>query len=89
MLGTHLIKSCSKTQATVAKSSAESELHGIVPTTRESLGLETLLEDVGAHGKARLHIDATAAQGVVDRHGISKIRHLDVISKIRHTIHTA
>ena len=78
MLGTHLIKSWSKTPATVAKSSAESELYGIVRTTFESLGFATLLEDFGTHGKASLHMDAMAAQGVVDRRGISKTRHLDV-----------
>ena len=38
----------------------------------------TFLEDPGTRGKARLHMDATAAQGVVDRHGIAKIRHLGV-----------
>ena len=30
------------------------------------------------HGKATLHMDSTAAQGVVDRHGIPKIRRIDV-----------
>ena len=73
-----LITSWSKTQATVAKSSAESKLYGIVRTTCESLGFVTLLEDLGMHGKARLHMDATSAQGFVDRHRISKMRHLDV-----------
>ena len=78
LIGTHLIKTYAKTQATIAKSSAESELYGIVRTTCESLGLITLMEDLGAEGTVRLHMDATAAQGVIDRHGISKIRHLDV-----------
>jgi hypothetical protein len=38
----------------------------------------TLLEDLGDSYTARLHMDATAAQGVIDRQGISKIRHLDL-----------
>ena len=38
----------------------------------------TLLDDVGSEYQARIHTDATAAQGVIDRQGISKIRHLDV-----------
>ena len=78
MVGTHLIKTYSKTQATIAKSSAESELYGIVRATCECLGLLTLLDDFGCDFTARLHMDATAAQGVIDRQGISKIRHLDV-----------
>ena len=78
LIGTHLIKTYAKTQATIAKSSAESELYGIVRTTCEGLGLITLMEDLGADGTVRLHMDATAAQGVIDRRGISKIRHLDV-----------
>ena len=60
------------------KFSAEGELCGIVRTTCESLGIVLLLGDLGTHGKAGLHMDATAAQGVAERHSISKIRHLDV-----------
>ena len=70
MLGTHLIKSWSETQTTSAKSSAKSELYGIVRTTCESLGFVTLPEDLGAHATARLHMDATAARGIVDRREI-------------------
>jgi hypothetical protein len=78
MVGSHLIKTWSKTQATIAKSSAESELYGIVRATCETLGLITLIEDLGGTASARLHMDATAARGIVDREGVSKVRHLDV-----------
>ena len=78
MIGTHLIKSWAKTQATIAKSSAESELYGIVRGTCEALGFISLAEDLGSEMTARLHMDATAAQGIVDRQGLSKVRHLDV-----------
>ena len=78
MVGSHLIKTWSKTQATIAKSSAESELYGIVRATCETLGLITLMEDLGGTASARLHMDATAASGIVDREGVSKVRHLDV-----------
>ena len=78
VVGTHLIKTYSKTQATIARSSAESELYAIVRATSESLGMITLLDDLGSEFQARIHMDATAAQGVIDRQGISKIRHLDV-----------
>ena len=78
LIGTHLIKTYSKTQATIARSSAESELYGIVRASSESLGLITLLDDLGCEFQARIHTDATAAQGVIDRQGTSKLRHLDV-----------
>ena len=64
MIGAHLTKSWSKTPATVAKSSAESELYGILRTTCESLGFVTMMQDLGTHGEARLHTGVAAAQEV-------------------------
>jgi hypothetical protein len=78
MIGSHLIKCWAKTQATIAKSSAESELYGIVRATCETLGFLSLLEDMGSSMTSRLHMDSTAAQGIIDRQGLSKVRHLDV-----------
>ena len=78
MVGSHLIKCWAKTQATIAKSSAESELYGIVRASCEALGFVSLAEDMGVEMKTRLHMDATAAQGIIDRQGLSKVRHLDV-----------
>ena len=78
IVGTQLIKTYYKTQATIARSSAESELYGIVRATSECLGMLTLLDAFGSEYQARIHTDATAAQGVIDRQGISEIRHLDV-----------
>ena len=77
-IGEHPIKAYSKTQATIAKSSAESELYGIVRATCESLGFLALAADFGRCMKSCLHMDANAAQGIIDRHGLSKVRHLDV-----------
>ena len=72
------IKAYSKTQATVAKSSAESELFGIVKATCEALGFLASAADFGKCLKSSLHMGANAAQGIIDRHGLSKVRHLDV-----------
>ena len=58
MLGNHLIRSFSKTQAVVAKSSGESELYGIVRASTGGLGMVTLLGDFGMK-------DATVS---IDRH---------------------
>ena len=71
MIGLHCVKAWSKTQAVVAKSSAESELYGVVRGACEGLGLKTLLQDLGCSSDIRLHLDATAAQGILERSGIS------------------
>ena len=76
MAGSHLIKFWSKTQATIALSSAESELIASVKEASESLGVMTLLEDFGVPVTTRLHMDASAAIGIIQRRGIGKIRHL-------------
>ena len=47
MIGTHCIKAWAKTQAVIAKSSAESELYAVVRGAREGLGLKTFIKDLG------------------------------------------
>ena len=76
--GSHTLKTWSKTQALVAKSSGEAELYGIVRGACEGLGLSTLFKDLGCDVKVRVHIDASAAKGMVERRELSKVRHLDV-----------
>ena len=78
MLGKHCIKGWAKTQAIIAKSSAESELYSVIKGSCEGLGLQTLLGDLGIELNMRLYLDATAAKGILERSGISKIRHIDV-----------
>ena len=78
-IGTHLLKTYSKTQAVVAKSSGESLLYGVVRASTESLGISSLFEDFGEAGlKVRVGMDATAAMGIVQRRGLSKFRHVEV-----------
>ena len=77
-IGDHCIKAWSKTQAVIAKSSAESELYGVVRGACEALGVKTLCKDMGTDIDIRLELDATAAKGILDRQGISKVRHIDV-----------
>ena len=69
MLGEHCIKTWSKTQAIVARSSAEAELYGVVRAATEGLGMATLLKDFGRTVKMQLHLDAAAAKGIIERHG--------------------
>ena len=76
LAGSHMLKFWSKTQATIALSSAESELIARVKGSSESLGVMTLMEDYGIKVTTRLHMDASAAIGIIQRQGIGKIRHL-------------
>ena len=55
------VKSYSKTQNTVAQSSAESELIAIVRASIEAIGLISLAEDLGIDIGARIHVDASSA----------------------------
>ena len=76
--GDHCIKTWSKMQAVIAKSSAESELYGVVRGACEGLGTKTLCEDLGESLSIVLQLDATAAKGILDRTGLAKVRHIDV-----------
>ena len=78
MIGGHCIKVWSKTQSVIAKSSAESELYGVVKGACEALGIRTLCADMGDDVDVRLELDATAAKGILDRQGMAKVRHIDV-----------
>ena len=80
MIGCHAIRCWSKTQRVIALSSGEAELAAMVKTTSEVLALQSLAWDLGLRLDARVHTDAAAALGIVQRQGIGKIRHLDTQS---------
>jgi hypothetical protein len=77
MIGRHCIRSWSKTQATIALSSAEAELIALVKSTTEGIGMTSLMREVGRSGKVQVYADASAALGIVARRGVRKVRHLD------------
>ena len=76
--GSCCLKSYSKTQGTIAQSSAESELIAIVKAACEALGTVSLAEDFGLKLRVRLHVDAAAALGILERQGVGRVRHLDI-----------
>ena len=78
MVGSHLIKTWSATQTTVALSSGEAELSGLVKGASQALGLQSVIGDLGVRWDIVLHSDATAAIGICRRRGLGKIRHLSV-----------
>ena len=78
MVGSHCLKSWAKTQAVIAKSSAEAELYAVVRGATEGLGMLTLFGDLGQQARLQLHLDASAAKSIIERRGLSKVRHIDV-----------
>ena len=78
LYGGGCVKTWSKTQSTIATSSAESELLASVKGAAEGIGLVSLGRDLGLEFKVRLHLDAAAALGILERRGVGKVRHLDV-----------
>ena len=73
-----LIKACPKTQAALTKAIAESVLYSVVKGADEGPGVCTLLRDFGEGDPlVRMHADATAAKGLIERKGLSKVCHID------------
>ena len=71
----------SRTQATIASSSAESELYAICTGTSEGLHLKMFLQESGLASKVniRIHTDSTAGKSIATRQGTSKkAKHIDI-----------
>ena len=74
--GNHVLKSWATTQATVALSSAEAELYSLVKGAAQALGMMAVGRDLGVCLEARIHTDASAALGIIQRQGLGKLRHI-------------
>ena len=77
-IGNSVIKCWSKGQHNLAKSSAEAELYAANLGGEQAIGVQTLMRELGHEMTINIHIDSSAALGVLMRKGIGKIRHLDV-----------
>ena len=76
-LGNHSIKGWSKTQSLVALSSGESELYATLKAAAETLGMLSIMKDLGWIMRGELWGDASAALGIIHRRGLGKTRHID------------
>ena len=76
MFGEHMWRAYSSTQKLIATSSAESEFYSAVTGAQNLIGLISLAADLGYAVKASLGIDSSAAKSILQRRGISKLRHL-------------
>ena len=67
----------SSTQHTIALSSGEAELKGIVKGAADGLGLQSVGKDLSIHYDIHVYTDASAAMGMVARKGIGRVRHVE------------
>ena len=77
-VGDGLIKSWSKSQTVIARSSGEAEFYALNRGLTEALGLRALARDMGYEFKIRVHVDSSAAKSMVSRSGLGKTRHIQV-----------
>ena len=77
MIGGHVIKCWSSTQASIALSSGEAEFYGVVRAAGIALGQKSLMADLGVAIPARVWTDSSAAMGISARQGLGKLRHIE------------
>ncbi len=75
-LGGFTVKTYSRSQKSIALSSAEAELYAIVSGLSEALGMQSILHDLGIETAVRCFTDSSAAIGITKRIGTGKVRHL-------------
>ena len=78
MVGSHLLKTWSSTQSSIALSSGEAEFYRTVKAAGYGLAYQSLLADLGVTMPVTCFTDSSAAIGIASRQGLGKLRHLDV-----------
>ena len=78
VLGKHIVKTWSSTQATRALSSGEAEFYAIIEGASRALGVQSLMDDMGMDCKVIIKSDSSAGRSISLRKGTGKLRHLQV-----------
>ena len=78
LLGKHALKTYTRKQNIIARSSAEAELYAVALGASESNGIVSLLKDLGYETKPVLAADVKATEHVLHRQGIRRLKHIDV-----------
>ena len=73
-----MLKSWCSTQKNITLSSGEAELVAAVKTAAESIGMSRLAWDWGQDLEAWVHVDSSAAIGMIDRRGSGRLRHIKI-----------
>ena len=76
MRGHHIVKAWSRTQASVALSSGESELTALVKASAETLGVIAMSREMGELLPGAILTDSAAAKGTVQRSGCGRLKHV-------------
>ena len=77
-IGEHFIKGWSSTQTGIALSSAEAELIAMTKATAETMGVVSMIQDLGCNVKGIVYADSSAALAIADRKGSGKLRHINI-----------
>jgi hypothetical protein len=78
MVGRHVLRTWSVTQAVTALSSAEAEFYAMIEGGTRGIGLKNMLNELGGDfTEVVLFTDSSAAKGFSSQRGLSKIRHIE------------
>ena len=72
-----MVRRWSTTQAAIAPSSGEAEYYAALKGASTPLGVQSMLRDLGMESSTELYTDSSAAQGIINRAGLGKPRHLE------------
>jgi len=78
VLGLHCVKTWSSTQSTIALSSGEAEFYALIEGASRSLGIQSLMDDMGFDTNIILKSDSSSGRSISLRKGCGKVRHLQV-----------
>ena len=81
-----MLKGRSKIKSLVALSSGESELYATLKAAAETLGMISMMKDLGWSVISEVWVDASAVLGIINRRGLGKTRHVDIgLLWVQHT----
>ena len=78
LLGRHILTAYTRKQKIVARNSAEATLYAATLTFSDAKGIESMMLGLGFAMKPVLIIDAKATEHILHRHGIRRMKHIDV-----------
>jgi hypothetical protein len=78
MFGKHLYKAWASTQGGLALSSAEAEYYAMVEAATRTLGIQSLMKELGVEADIFLYTDSSGAKSMASRRGLGKVRHIEV-----------
>ena len=76
MIGDHCLKSWSQNQTVIALSSGEAEFYSLTKGCDNSLGMQSLLMDLGIELDIRVMTDASTGKAIASCRGLGKLRHI-------------